>query len=263
MLDKLIEKVVTKIPKNRRDKTIKHARSLLNLGYRLYALPLRVGALPLLRMSRMPPVGGTPIPRFYWNDFLTEHRTVFRGHGLEIDTDSTIRRFGGSALAKVDILNVSPGPDVTIVADLCNAHNISSDQFDVFINQFTLHLVADVEKALYHSIRILKPGGHLVVNFPCVSGYHSEGLPYSEPRTYAERWFTPKGVERLLEQFIPPASYIMQVYGNRQTRASYVLGIGSEALPNILLRKYDPHWPLLIGVVITKPERWQPEYVLP
>jgi SAM-dependent methyltransferase len=263
MLDRLAQKILTRLPENRRDATIGRARSWLNFGYRLYAMPLRLGTIPFLSLSKSTFLIGTPIPRFYWNDFLTQHRNAFRGHGIEVGSDATIRRIGGAALTKVDVLNISPGSGVTIVADLCTGEHIPSNQFDVFLNQFTLHMVLDHQKALYHSLRMLKPGGRLVVSFPCVSGYPAEGVPYSEPRTYVERWFTPIGVERLLNQFVPSSSYEMQVYGNRHARASYVLGIGSESLPSALLRKHDPHWPVAIGAVITKPDSWQPAYVPP
>ena len=60
-------------------------------------------------------------------------------------------------------------PEVTVVADLTQADDDPTDTYDCFVNQFTMHLIYDLESALYHSIRLLKPGGTLLVNFPASS----------------------------------------------------------------------------------------------
>ena len=59
-------------------------------------------------------------------------------------------------------------------------------------------------------------------NFPCTSGYPHEGLPYAEGgRSFVERWYTPEGVRKLLDEFIPPEAYTMRVYGNRTAHMAY------------------------------------------
>ena len=59
-----------------------------------------------------------------------------------------------------------------------------SDRYDCFVNQFTMHLIYDAQAALYHSIRILKPGGVLLINFSCVDYYFPRGLRHGHRRSH-------------------------------------------------------------------------------
>lgn len=260
MVEQYARRLAASLPEDRREAVIRRARAVLNFGYRLYALPLRLGSLPLLQLSRSASVIGTAIPRFYWAHFLEQHRSAFRGYGVEVGVTKTIRRMGGAALTQIDAINITPEEGVTVVADLCQAWDVASDTFDVFLNQFTLHMVRDEYATLYHSIRILKPGGRLVVNFPCLSGFSEHGANYGGHVAFEERWFSPKVVERLLNQMVSPSDYTLRTYGNRQAKASYILGIGAEALPESLLLRHDSGWPVLVCAVVTKPENWQPDY---
>ena len=71
--------------------------------------------------------------RFYWDQFCDLHRDVFRGQGIEIDTDATVRKYGQRDLDSVDILNIAAGDRVNVVADLCSAWIIPSDSYDIFV----------------------------------------------------------------------------------------------------------------------------------
>src|SRR5439155_1180311 len=67
-------------------------------------------------------------------------------------------------------------PEVTVVADLTKGDELPGDAYDCFVNQFTMHLIYDLDSALYHSLRVLKPGGVLLANFPSVEYCFSRGL---------------------------------------------------------------------------------------
>lgn len=60
-----------------------------------------------------------------------------------------------ASVTQADALDISAHSDeVTVVADLSRADHITADQFDCFLNQFTMTVVYDVEAALYHSVSI-------------------------------------------------------------------------------------------------------------
>src|SRR5262249_41077283 len=151
-------------------------RSLQSFKSKGWSLPV-LRNLRSLQFRRLKPLGngrqsGTPIVRYYWHRYLQEHRLDVHGTALEIGTTSTIRRLGGNGLICADAIDLSVHtPEVTVVADLSRADHVPSDRYDCFVNQFTMHLIYDAEAALYHSIRILKPGGVLLVNFSCVDYY--------------------------------------------------------------------------------------------
>ena len=152
-------------------------RSPIGSAYR-WGLRLKHGwrRLPVLRQlraiqfRRLRPLGdgrqsGTPIVRYYWDQFLQRHRADIHGTVLEIGTTSTVLKYGGNTIEQADAMDLKAhDPEITVVSDLSRADNVPSDHYDCFVNQFTTHLIYDVEAALYHSIRLLKPGGVLLIS---------------------------------------------------------------------------------------------------
>jgi glycosyltransferase involved in cell wall biosynthesis len=227
-------------------------------------LPL-VRNLRCLRFRRLKPVGngrqwGTPIVRYYWERYLQEHQEDIRGTALEIGTTCTIRQLGGHAVACADAIDVSAhSPEVTVVADLSRADNVPSDRYDCFVNQFTMHLIYDAEAALYHSIRILKPGGVLLINFSCVDYYFPRGLDMGtgEP-LFVYRWYTPIQVENLFRSLsLGSKDYSLSIYGNLFTRIAYQMNMPAEELTRRELEYADTGHPLLICARVVKPDNWQ------
>lgn len=204
---------------------------------------------------------GTQVVRYYWNKFLEERRMDIRGRALEIGVTGTVRHFGGDRLTSAEAIDVSASdPSVTIVADLTKADHVPSDQFDCFVNQFTIHIIYDFRAALYHSIRLLKPGGVLLINFPCRSGYPVNGIPLGSGQSaHVYWWFTPCLVEAVLAELgIDESHRLLQTYGNYFALAAYMAGIPSEELTRQELETVDPDFPLLICARIQKPLDWSP-----
>jgi SAM-dependent methyltransferase len=204
---------------------------------------------------------GLPIVRYFWARFLDKHRNDIRGRGLEIGTTATIRNYGGAALVHADAIDLAPhSPEVTVVGDLTRADNVSADTYDCFVNQFTMHLVYDLESALYHSFRILRPGGTLLVNFPSVEYCFARGLDMGTGGPLFVFWqFTPLHVENLLRGAgLGDGDFELEVCGNLFTRIAYEMNIPAEELTRAELEYDDPGHPLLICVRAVKPDDWQP-----
>jgi hypothetical protein len=234
---------------------------IINANYRLIAYPLITIFVALLRSIKSTDPFGTFISRHYWRQYLLENKSYIRGHALEIGETATVRNFGGNAITKADSIDISPGPEVTILADLSAAWIVPDDLYDVFVNQFSMHIIKDDLAALYHSLRILKPGAKLICNFPCFTPYPSKGFNYGDIQTYVYRWYTPAGVRDLFDQLsLQPTDYTMTIYGNVYTLLAYLFQIRSEGLPRRWLNDQDPDRPFLICTTITKPERWAPKY---
>jgi hypothetical protein len=203
---------------------------------------------------------GTPIVRFYWAKYLEQHQADIRGDALEIGTTATLRQYGGSALHRADALDVTAhSTDVTVVADLSQADQLSSDSYDCFINQFTMHLLYDAEAALFHSVRLLRAGGVLLVNFPCVDYYFPRGLDMGTGRPlFLFWWFTPIQVENLLRRVgLCDSDYRISVYGNLFSRVAYQMNVSAEELTARELDHVDPGHPVLICARVVKPADWQ------
>jgi glycosyltransferase involved in cell wall biosynthesis len=218
-----------------------------------------------LQLRRIRPLGngrqrGTPVVRYYWARFLDRHRADIRGAALEIGTTLTLRQYGGDAVTRADALDLAAhNPDITAVADLTRADALPADQYDCFINQFTMHLIYDLDAALFHSIRMLKPGGVLLVNFPCVDYYFPGGLDMATGGPmYMYWWFTPIQVENLLRRAgLSSTDYTIETFGNLFTRVAYQMNLPAEELTRHELGYVDPGHPLLICVRAVKPAQWR------
>jgi SAM-dependent methyltransferase len=220
-----------------------------------------------LRFRRLAPVdagrsSGLSVIRYYWADFLEQHRADIRGRALEIGETTTLRDFGGDALTQADALDLTAhSPEVRVVADLSRADDATGEVYDCFVNQFTTCVIYDIEAALYHAIRLLKPGGVLLINFWCVDFYLHRGLDMGTGAPlYMYHWFTPIQVQNLFRRLgLGDADLQVKIYGNLLTRMAFLLNIPAREFTPPELDHADPGQPLLICVRAVRPPNWQGE----
>ena len=121
---------------------------------------------------------GTPVDRYYIDNFIGEHGRDIHGRVLEIKDMQYTERFGCN-VRRSDVLDVDPGNNAaTIVADLAAADAVASNCFDCVILTQTLQLVYDTRAALTHVHRILRPGGVVLVTVPTMSQLASNTKPW-------------------------------------------------------------------------------------
>jgi SAM-dependent methyltransferase len=222
------------------------------------------------QLRRLDPLGhgrqrGEPVVRYYWREFLERHRDDIRGRALEIGDTATLRRFGGDRVASAEAIDLAARDGVTVVADLARADALASDHYDCFVVPFTMHHIYDLDAALHHAIRILKPGGVLLVNFPCVDYYFPDGLDMGTGRPLWVFWtFTPLHVHNLLRGAgLRSGDYQLTAYGNLFARIAYQLNMPVEELTPRERDHRDPGHPLQVCVRAVKPKDWKaarPEY---
>jgi SAM-dependent methyltransferase len=214
------------------------ARRLLRRLVTLVTLPLgrargTVGVQPL--SQRWGFDRGLPLHRFFLEHFLHECAADIRGHCLEFQQDEYATRFGGVAIAQLDILHLdASNPRATIVADLTQANAIPSHCFDCIICTHTLHLIFDLETAVRELYRILKPQGVLLVAVPQVS--------MCDP-TLHEFWrFTPEGLQRVLAPAFGADQVRVWAYGNSLTAAGELRGLVVQEFTSAELSWHDPRF---------------------
>lgn len=230
--------------------------------------PLR--QIRAMQLRRLEPLAGgrqrgEPVVRYYWRQFLEEHRADLRGLGLEIGDTSTLRGYGADRLTGADAIDVAARPGVSVVADLSRADAVDADRYDCFVVPFTMHLIYDVDAALHHAIRILKPGGVLLVNFPCIDYDFADGLDMGTGRPLFVCWtFTPLQVHNVLRRAgLEAGDYELAIYGNLFARIAYQVNMPVEELTRREREHRDRGHPLLICARIVKPHAWRavkPEY---
>lgn len=200
---------------------------------------------------------GTPVVRFYWADFLDTHRADITGRVLTIGSAASALRFGKD-VTRVDVMDVvTANPETTIVADLTSCDQVVGEQFDCFINQFTMHILYDCKAALRHSLRLVKPGGVLLINFVARSGFPSRGIDLKDAGTAEIHWwYTPSSVVRMLDELgLSRDDYAIETYGNYFAMMAYLAGIPVEELTARERTWKDPDLPLLVCARVKKPLR--------
>ena len=214
-----------------------------------------VGSVSFGDLRRLTPISrvfgfdrGTPVDRYYIEDFLARNADYIRGRALEVGDDSYTRRFGGDRVAQRDVLHVSDeNPHATIIADLASADHVPSDAFDCIILTQTLHLIYDVRAALATLRRILKPGGVLLATFP--------GITQIDHFDWGGSWywaFTALSAQRLFGEVFAPGSFKVETHGNVFAATAFLHGVALEELRKDELDYNDPDYQVIIAVRATK-----------
>jgi SAM-dependent methyltransferase len=189
---------------------------------------------------------GQEIDRVYIERFLGLHSQDIRGHVLEVKDRGYTDQFG-SGVDTSDVLDIdASNGEATLVADLARAEQIRSDQFDCFILTQTLQFVDDLETALAHVQRILRPGGVLLATMPGISRVE---------RAYVstDYWrFTEASCRLLISRSFGAGRFEVTSYGNVLSAMAFLTGLAREDLSEDELETRDVHFPVIVAVRAVK-----------
>lgn len=182
--------------------------------------------------------------RFYIEHFLSKHAAKLSGTFLEFGDPHYKHFFTASQIERYDVLDVSPGPKVTIVGDLQNCPQIPDNTYDVIVCTQVLEHVPNPFLASGELYRILKPGGTLLFTVPAAYPYHAI------PKDY---WrFTRDSLQLLFgERF---ENIEITAYGNRLTVIAAYWYWMRDHMPRRALLAQDPDNPNLLAMIATKPK---------
>ena len=189
---------------------------------------------------------GTPVDRYYIEQFLRENRSCVRGRVLEVKDSAYTEQFGTDVTRK-DVLDIDPeNPLATIVADLASPNVIPDARFDCFILTQTLQYIYETRVAIAHAHRILKPGGSLLATVPAVS-------PIVDESNLTDYWrFTPESCSALFGEIFGHDSIRVRSYGNMLTAIAFLVGMAHEELTGRELAAHDERFAILISVTAVK-----------
>jgi len=214
-----------------------------------------VGKVQMGDLARKRPISrhfgydrGTPIDRYYIENFLDRHGGDILGRVLEIGDDTYSRRFG-SRIERQDVLHIDPqAPGATITGDLSQTGLLPHDAFDCMIVTQTLHLIYDVAASVRELHRGLKPGGVLLVTLP--------GVASVDRGEFADTWYwsmTAKSVGRLFGDVFGPENISVGVHGNVYAATCFLQGLALEEINQSWLDKFDPGYPMIVTVRARRP----------
>jgi SAM-dependent methyltransferase len=186
---------------------------------------------------------GTPVDRWYIEQFLAQHGNAIRGRVLEVGDDAYSRRFG-TGVTRQDVLNVKPGrAGTTIVGDLAQAGALPADTFDCIVLTQTLHLLYDMPAAVRRLHEALRPGGVLLATVP--------GISPVDPGEWGETWFwslTATAARRLFGEVFGADAVEVAADGNAFAATCFLQGVALEDIEPHWLRPADPSYPVVVTV---------------
>jgi len=190
---------------------------------------------------------GTPIDRYYIENFLQNNKHFIQGRVLEIAENSYTKKYG-TGVTQSDVLSAVPSPNATIVGNLTTGENIPKDTYDCIILTQTLHVVYDIRAAIQNAVRALKANGVLLLTAPGISQISR----YDMDR-WGDYWrFTDKSLKMLLAEAIPPENIHIESYGNVAVAKAFLDGLALHELPKDVLDDNDNDYQVLLTARVQK-----------
>ena len=188
---------------------------------------------------------GTPIDRYYIENFLRLHSADIRGRVMEVGDATYTRKFGGDRVAVSDVLHATPGNGkATIVGDLATGMGVPTGVFDCIILTQVFSFIYDMRSAVATAARALAPSGSLLVTVPGISQISR----YDMDR-WGDFWrFTDRSARMLFEEAFEPAEVLVTAHGNVLVATAFLQGMPLEELTSEELDHVDPDYQVLITI---------------
>jgi SAM-dependent methyltransferase len=188
---------------------------------------------------------GTPIDRYYIENFLSGHSADIRGRVLEVGDDSYSRRFGADRVERQDVLHVDESNSAaTIVGDLARGDLLPANSFDCLILTQTLQYVFDLPASIAAIRRALRPGGVALITVPATSPIGSD--------QWAGRFywrFSVPSLERLLATQFHAGRTEVVPFGNLYAATAFLHG---AAVEEVSIKKLQPVMPEYAVVIAAR-----------
>lgn len=192
---------------------------------------------------------GLPIDRYYIEKFLSENKDFIKDVTLEIAESTYTKKFGGENVKKSLVLNVKNHSKVDIIGNLATGTGVRKNLVDCFIMTQTLPFIYDIHNAIINAVKILKPGGCLLVTVPGITQ-----ISRYDMNRWGQYWsFTDLSLRKLFEEIVPSYYITTNTYGNVKSAAYFLYGFAQDELTHEELDYHDPDYQVIIGAVIKKP----------
>jgi glycosyltransferase involved in cell wall biosynthesis len=192
---------------------------------------------------------GGPVDRYYIESFLINYNSFVTGRVLEIGDNEYTLRFGGNKVTQSDILHVNDkNTKATFIGDLSDAPQLPDSIFDCIILTQTLHFIYNYKKALSTCIRILKPGGTLLLTVP--------GISHIDQGEWKDIWFwsfTQASITKILSEIFPEENINVESFGNVLVASAFLYGMGLPEIKKEQMDYNDPHYQVIITAKAVKP----------
>jgi hypothetical protein len=191
---------------------------------------------------------GTPIDRYYIEDFLQKKNSHIKGRVLEIAESTYSKKFGNNVSSFEVLYPTDDNPKATIIGDLTNHQSLPINSIDCFICTQTFHCIKDFDIAIKGSFQVLKPEGILLATLPSITQISR----YDMDR-WGDFWrFTPLSAKTIFEETFGQGNVEINSYGNCYSAIAFLRGLAIEEIRRSQLDTKDEDYPLVITVVAKK-----------
>jgi SAM-dependent methyltransferase len=182
---------------------------------------------------------GTPIDRYYVDKFLSSRGALISGRILEIQTTDHTRRYGSSATV-MHTLDINSSFHPTYLCDLAAADMVPTGSYDCFLLPNTLCFLRDLDAALRHARRIVRPGGVILATVPVF-------VPLTPD--VPDFWHASADGWRVVAARVwPDCLTSVETHGNCLAAAAAMYGVAAEELTAAELDAHDPRYPVLVTI---------------
>lgn len=190
---------------------------------------------------------GTPIDRYYIENWLESNKRLICGDVLEIAEDTYTKRFGTNNVVSY-ILHVSIEKEGFIKGNLETGEGIEENSMDCIILTQTIGFIYHCDKVIANVYKMLRKGGAALVT----TGGISQISRYDMDQ-WGHFWsLTTASLKRLIEESKFGMNYDMTVYGNVKTACALLYGVAAEELREEELEYSDEDYPVSICAVLRK-----------
>lgn len=228
-------------------------RSLLRIAYKnRYPLIESIAGMETVPISRQfGTERGTPIDRYYIDQFLEKHSDLISGDVLEIEDNTYTSRFGKDQVICSIVMDVSArNSNISFNGNLETGEGIKEEIADCFILTQTLMYIFDLKSAAHNIARLLKRGGYVLIT--------CSGISQNSRRCMDDYGccfnFNADALCRLFEQ--EPDMEVLESgsYGNVKTVSAHLNGLCCEDLAAEDFVPNDKYYPLIVYAVVRKNE---------
>ena len=228
---------------------ISKIRSLIRKLHRTFNKPAWHNIRTIQPISRVFGLDrGTPIDRYYIEQFLRRHSNLIQGRVLEISENTYTRKFG-TIVTSSEILHYDRSNSrATIIGDLTKPASLPISCIDCFICTQTLNFIFNVKNAVQGIYQLLSPNGVALIT---VAGI-SQISRYDMDR-WGDYWrFTTRSASQLFTEVFGEQQVKVESRGNVLSSVAFLEGIVSEELTKEELEYQDEDYQMLVTVVATK-----------
>jgi SAM-dependent methyltransferase len=187
---------------------------------------------------------GTPIDRYYLDQFVAEIRPYVVGHTLEIGGKQQNQQlYGFTGVDSYRAVDLTENPGVDLVGDIHDPDLVEQGSLDSVVIFNVLEHCERPWVVVKNIYRWLRPGGTVFCMVPSAQRMHQA------PKDY---WrFFPDALESLFADF---PSQRLYVYGNLRTSVAALMGIAAEELTREDLDLRNGEYPVATCMVARKEE---------